>query len=303
MDRTEITAELVSRLVASQYPQWAHLPVSPVELPGWDNVTFRLGEDKSVRLPSGPSYEAQVEKEHRWLPRLALQLPLPIPQPLAKGSPELGFPRVWSIYLWRPGRPAAPETISDQEQFAEELAAFLCALYGLDPTGGPPWGSHSFKRGGPVSVWDEQTRETVDLLGNEVGRASVLAVWDAAMSAERNQRDVWVHGDVTESNLLVDSTGRLSAVLDFGCSSVGDPACDLTVAWTLLRGSGRERFRAALGFDDATWARGRGWALWKALLGIRWALEEGGTLEARGPRTAGSREVIAEVLADHATAR
>lgn len=292
----------MSELVASQFPEWAHLPVSPVEDPGWDNITFRLGDDKSVRLPSAPSYEAQVEKEHRWLPELAGRLPLPIPHPLAKGSPGLGFPRRWSIYRWIPGRTASPQTIRDEEEFAEELAGFLRSLYSLDPTDGPVFGPHSFLRGGPVGVYDEQTRETVAVLAGHIDTTAVMAVWEAAIAAPSNEQDGWVHGDVTGSNLLVDDSGRLSAVLDFGCSAVGDPACDLTVAWTLLHDKGRERFRSAMGLDAATWARARGWALWKALLGVRWPLEAGESGEALAHATAGPRSVIAAVLQDHATA-
>ena len=77
MDRDQITAEVAARLVAGQFPQWAGLPVVPVGLNGWDNITFRLGGDLSIRLPSGQDYAAQVAKEHRWLPILAGQLPAP----------------------------------------------------------------------------------------------------------------------------------------------------------------------------------------------------------------------------------
>src|ERR1700691_3119718 len=90
VNKDDITPELVSRLVASQFPTWAHLPAWPVDLDGWDNATFRLGADMSVRLPSAPQYEAGVDKEHRWLPVLAAHLPLPVPQPLAKGSSGCG---------------------------------------------------------------------------------------------------------------------------------------------------------------------------------------------------------------------
>jgi aminoglycoside phosphotransferase (APT) family kinase protein len=91
-ERVYIDAALVGRLVAAQYPRWADLPIRPVELAGWDNTTFRLGEDMSVRLPSAVAYAPQVEKEHRWLPRLAPLLPPPIPVPLAKGQPGEGYP-------------------------------------------------------------------------------------------------------------------------------------------------------------------------------------------------------------------
>jgi aminoglycoside phosphotransferase (APT) family kinase protein len=173
VDRTAITSELVSRLVGAQFPRWAGLPVRRVEPGGWDNITFRLGPDMSVRLPSGPGYAEQVEKEHRWLPGFAGQLPLPIPVPLAMGAPGC----------------------------------------------------------------------------------------------------------------------RLSAVIDFGCSAVGDPACDTVIAWTFLSGEGRRVFQSRLPVDRGTWARGRGWALWKAMIVLVDALRE-------DPADAlATKHVIAEVLA------
>ncbi len=102
---------------------------------------------------------------------------------------------------------------------------------------------------------------------------------------------VWVHGDVAVGNLLVRD-GRLSAVIDFGSSGVGDPACDTVIAWTLFTGESREAFRATLGMDNATWARGRGWALWKALITIL------GNREMDPAKADDSRRVLAEVLAD-----
>ena len=140
MDKAAITPALVSRLVAEQFPHWAQLPVTPVELDGWDNTTFRLGDQLSVRLPSADGYVPQVEKEQRWLPLLAPQLPLPIPEPLARGSPSDVFPRPWSVYRWLEGEPATVERIADLRRFATDLADFLAALYRIEPTGGPAAG-------------------------------------------------------------------------------------------------------------------------------------------------------------------
>ena len=117
-------------------------------------------------------------------------------------------------------------------------------------------------------------------------------VWEAALAARWRGSPVWVHGDVAEDNLLVRD-GSLCAVIDFGSSAVGDPACDLAVAWTLLRGEGRDALRAALPLDRATWARGRGWTLWKGLI----MLAE--QLNTNPPEASKVRRVIAEVLADH----
>src|SRR6478609_8463774 len=129
MDKSEITLALLQRLLREQFPRWADLPVTRVEQDGWDNATFRLGEEMSVRLPSADVYTAQVDKEQQWLPVLATQLPLPIPQPLAKGAPTQTFPRPWSIYQWLEGELATTDRIADLGRFATDLAAFLDALY------------------------------------------------------------------------------------------------------------------------------------------------------------------------------
>ena len=152
----DIDTALVARLIGSQFPQWSGLPIYPAEPNGWDNRTFRLGPDLSVRLPSAEGYAAQVRKEQRWLPLLAPHVPLPIPVPVARGLPGAG------------------------------------------------------------------------------------AVWENALAATWHGRPVWIHGDVAAGNLLVQA-GRLAAVIDFGCSGVGDPACDLTIAWTLLSGRAGRR--------------------------------------------------------------
>jgi aminoglycoside phosphotransferase (APT) family kinase protein len=288
----DINVSLVSRLVASQFPQWAGLPVKPVELDGWDNTTFRLGEDMSVRLPSAERYAAQVEKEHRWLPRLAPFLPLPIPVPLAKGVPGEGYPYPWSVYRWIEGEPAALGRIDDPVEFATALADFLTALYRIDPAGGPTPGRHNFFRGGPLTVYDAETRQALAALEGKVDTAAAGAVWEAALAAAWHGPPVWFHGDVASGNLLVEG-GRLSAVIDFGTSGVGDPSCDLAIAYTLFGGESRDAFRAALRLDDATWARGRGWALWKALI----TLAE--HTDTNAAEAGIARGVIDEILADH----
>jgi aminoglycoside phosphotransferase (APT) family kinase protein len=295
-----ITPELVSRLVAVQFPQWANLAVAPVDLDGNDNTTFRLGDGFSVRLPSADAYVSQVDKEQRWLPFLAPRLPLPIPEPVARGVPALGFPRPWSVYRWRSGELATAERVLDETRFATELAGFLAVLYAIDPTGGPAAGAHSFFRGGPLDALDADARQAIAALADELDFQAAMTVWEAALATVWMRPPVWVHGDVTNSNLLVQD-GRLCAVLDFGCSAVGDPACDLAIAWTYFRGESREAFRAGLAFDDGTWARGRGWALWKALI-TRAQVVQGGTnaVDAAGrfgwPRC--SRATLDEVLAN-----
>jgi aminoglycoside phosphotransferase (APT) family kinase protein len=268
LDRTPvpvIDASLVGRLVREQFPQWGHLPVRQVELDGWDNCTFRLGDEMTVRLPSSEGYRLQVAKEQRWLPILAPHLPLPIPVPLAQGLPGQGYPFAWSVCRWLDGENASIERIDDLSEFALTLADFLNTLRRVDATDGPLPGQHNFFRGGPLDTYDAETRRAIDALTGRINTDAVTTMWDAAMAATWQGPPVWFHGDVAAGNLLVRD-GRLAAVIDFGTSGIGDPACDVVIAWTLLSGESREAFRDTLSVDSATWARGRGWALWKALI-------------------------------------
>ena len=253
-------------LLAEQFPQWAGLPLHPVRDGGKDHRMFRLGDQLSVRLPSAPDYVPQVEKEQTWLPRLAPQLPLPVPTVHGCGRPSAMFPAPWSVYGWIEGERPTPSEIRANAQLAADLARFLVALRGCDTAGGPGPGLHSAYRGGAVSHWNEEMH---DLLLRVHGRERDLAegLWRDALDARFAGPGVWVHGDIAIANLLVRE-GALAAVVDFGCSAVGDPACDTVVYWTQFTDAARAVFRAELGADDATWARGRGWALWKALIMI-----------------------------------
>lgn len=288
----EIDAALAGRLIAAQFPQWAQLPVRAVAVQGWDNRTFRLGEAMSVRLPSARRYVAAIEKEHAWLPRIAPGLPLPIPVPLALGEPGENYPWRWSVNRWLAGEPAATGPIGDRRRFAADLAAFLAALHRVDAAGGPPAGRDSFWRGGPLETYDGETRAAIAALGDTIDGAAATAVWDAALAAAWSGPPVWVHGDVAPGNLLVEG-GRLSAVIDFGQTCVGDPACDLAVAWTFLGRDSRPAFRAGLPLGESAWVRGRGWALWKALIVLS------GLPGANPAGAEAQRHVIGEVIADH----
>jgi aminoglycoside phosphotransferase (APT) family kinase protein len=295
VQKADITAGLVSRLVGTQFPQWASLPVRAVDVGGWDNMTFRLGEDMSVRLPSAEEYVPGVEKEQRWLPVLAGRLPLPIPELLAAGGPGCGFPWPWSVYGWIDGSPVTEQTIPDLPQFAADLAGFLTALSRIDPAGGPPPGPHNFFRGGPLAVYDCETQQSLAALKGHIDTVLAAEVWRAAQRATWPGRPVWFHGDAQPGNLLAKD-GRLCAVIDFGTCGVGDPACDTTIAWTFLSGESSRIFKERLPVDAATWARGRGWAIWKAMKVLVGALED-------DPEDAAfTTSVIDKILADHLAA-
>ncbi|MFF5707270.1 aminoglycoside phosphotransferase family protein [Streptomyces sp. NPDC012794] len=259
-DGAGIDESLVERLIAAQFPQWAGLPVRKVTSAGTDHAMYRLGEDMTVRLPRIPDAEGQVAAEQRWLPHLAPHLPLEVPEPLGHGAPGEGYGSAWSVYRWLDGENLydRPLTGSGLQDAAAALGRFLAALHRVGTAGAP----RSF-RGGPVDTADDEVRAAIRDLGadgtHDAGAAT--AAWEAAVRAPGwRGAPVWLHGDLLPGNLL-GRRGRLAAVIDFGLVGVGDPACDLMAAWTLLTAETRDAFREAAGVDDATWARGRGWAL------------------------------------------
>lgn len=290
--RGGIDVGLVKRLVKAQFPQWADLAIQPVKVDGWDNRTYRLGDELTVRLPSAAAYAAAVQKEDEWLPRLAPQLPVPIPETLGKGGPGEGYAFHWSVRRWLDGETASPERIDDLTGFATSVGEFLLALQRCDATGGPMPGPHNFYRGAPPVHYDDETRRALVALDGRVDTAGATAVWEAAIASVSERPPVWFHGDIAHGNLLV-ADGKLSAVIDFGTSGIGDPACDLVIAWTMFSGASREAFRRTVDQDAGTWARARGWALWKALIVLA------DVIDTDADRAAVNRHVIDEVLADH----
>ena len=263
---TSIDAGLVAALIREQAPHWTTLPVRAVADGGWSNRTFRLGHDLVVRLPSAERYVAQVEKERRWLPRLAPLLPLPIPAPLFAGRPGHGYPWPWGVYGWIAGAPPSDAATRTDVALARDLAAFLRALHGLAPANGPPAGVHNFHRGGDLRVYDEEARAAFAALTAPQAAVANL-VWKEALASSWSGPPAWLHGDVSSGNLILRD-GHLAAVIDFGNMAVGDPACDLVAAWTLFDGGARETFAAALPHDTHTWSRAQGWALWKAAITV-----------------------------------
>lgn len=233
IEEVQIDICLVGRLITSQFPQWANLPIKPVDYGGWDNKIFHLGQHMLVRLPTHLAYCPQVEKEHHWLPLLAPHLPLPIPIPLERGNPGKNYPWAWSVYEWLDGKNAAIECVPNLCQFALDLGEFLLALQGIDSTDGPRAGAHNFYRGGSLITYDAETRQAISILHRQIDADAVLEVWNAALTSVWGALPVWVHGDVAVGNLLVEK-GKLCAVIDFGCLGVGDPACDLVIAWTFF---------------------------------------------------------------------
>jgi aminoglycoside phosphotransferase (APT) family kinase protein len=262
----EISSALARALVKEQFPQWAELPIYPVEESGHDHRTFHLGDRMSIRLPSEEAYVPQVDKEDRWLPYLSDKLQVPIPIPIAKGRPGSGYLWPWSVRSWVDGNTASRERVKDLEKFAIDLAAFLTCLQSIDPSDGPAPGEHNFYRGGSLAVYDDESRAAIERFRDELDASLCLAIWERALSTAWGAEPLWIHGDMDQGNLLVDQSGRLSGVIDFGLLGIGDPACDLVLAWTFFDRKSRISFKEAVNLDENTWDRARGWALWKALI-------------------------------------
>ncbi|NJN84977.1 MAG: aminoglycoside phosphotransferase family protein [Caldilineaceae bacterium] len=292
-DEVETDALLARRLLSVQFPKWADLPVEPVPSAGTDNALFRLGDERVIRLPRIHWAVAQVKKEQQWLPKLAPHLPLAIPLPLAQGQPGEGYPWHWSIYRWIDGATATLAQMADPHQTAIDLAEFIADLHRIDTTDGPSPGPHNSGRGAPLTTRDAQTRAAIAALGDLVDIDAVTEAWESALRAPAwTGPPVWVHGDLHSGNLLAQQ-GRLTAVIDFGCLDVGDPASDVMAAWLYLSADTRALFRTALQVDDATWARGRGWALSMGLIALPYYQQTNPALAAIAQRA------IDEALADH----
>jgi aminoglycoside phosphotransferase (APT) family kinase protein len=266
-DEIPSDADLVRRLLIAQQPQWADLPIRPVTSTGTSNAMYRLGADMVVRLALRPSSARSVEKEHRWLPILAPHLPVTIPVPLALGEASDEFPVRWSVCPWIEGEDATTAAY-ERVQAARDVAAFINALSSLDTAGAPEPNAATYGRGVPLATRDVYTRDGIASCAHLVDAAALTAVWDRALHAPVwDRRSVWVHGDIASGNLLFRN-GRLSAVIDFASLGVGDPACDLIVAWEMFDVEARAVLRSELGVDDATWDRGRGWALSTAVAAL-----------------------------------
>jgi aminoglycoside phosphotransferase (APT) family kinase protein len=259
-----INDDLARRLIELQFPQWRDLAIKAVKQSGWDNRTFHLGDDMSIRLPSDEEYAPQILKEFHWLPILAQGLSFQITTPLVLGLPCEDYPWHWSINKWIEGEASSIDSIKDMNHFAAQLATFLNELHKVDATGGPLAGEHNFYRGGALSAYDQEMRAAILLIQNPQDKNLIEQLWSDAVSSSWQERPVWVHGDLAVGNVLVKQ-GALNAIIDFGQLAIGDPACDLAITWNLFTGASRDRFKTSLSLDRDTWIRALGWTLWKSL--------------------------------------
>ena len=291
-DQLETDADLVRGLLAAQFPHWSELPIAAVPTTGTENGIYRLGDELAVRLPYRPGRDDQLEKLARWLPRLAPALPLPIPEVLACGAPSPEFPAAWSVVRWVDGEEVQLERLADPVAAARELAGFVRALVAIDPADGPAPGEHNFWRGVSLAARDEMTRRGIRASRGLVDTDALLRAWERDLAAPAwDAPPCWLHGDLAPDNLLTTG-GRLHAVIDWGGLGVGDPATELLPAWNLFRGASRLAYREALGFDDATWARGRGLALSTSIVALPYYKD---TIPSRAQ---GAIRILRDVLAD-----
>ncbi len=286
-DELDIDVSLVQRLLAKQFPCWADLPLKPVSSAGTDNALYRLGNDMVVRLPRIEWAAKNVDKECLWLPQIAPFLPIPIPAPLGKGNPAEGYPWSWSVYRWIEGKNPTVNHIPNPNLLVNELVAFIKAMHKIDLQGGP-----TSSRGVPLKEQDIETRKAIQELDGMIDVDAVTGIWEAALKIPTwSKPPVWVHGDLSPGNILIEH-GKLCAVIDFGILGIGDPACDLIIAWNLLPAHVRAAFRTGLNMDDATWHRGCGWALSNALIALPYYKDTNPVLADN------ARHVIKEVIED-----
>jgi aminoglycoside phosphotransferase (APT) family kinase protein len=284
--QVDIDADLVARLVATQFPHLTDLPIREVQPTGTVNAIYRLGDHLYARLPRVAWWAAALEQECHWLPKLAPHLSLRVPEPVGKGHPASSYPFTWAIYRWIDGQPYADELIDDEHQAARDLARFVAELRRVDPAGAPRGGRE------PLRELDDDTRAAIESARDVIDSDAATAAWERALQAPPwTGRPVWIHSDLLRPNLLVRD-GRLCAVIDFGGAGVGDPATDVIPAWTVFGQTGRDAFRRALDVDDGTWNRARGIALHQAALIIPYYAQTNPAFAAPAKRT------VEEILAD-----
>ncbi|MCX7114309.1 MAG: aminoglycoside phosphotransferase family protein [Gammaproteobacteria bacterium] len=265
MKAFDITADLAHQLIAEQFPEYAHLPITSVEQQGHDNRTYRLGNDLLIRMPTAESYALKVPIEEALLPKLASHLTVSIPVPIKMGTASQTYPYPFSIYKWLEGRSINLLVVDNDclENLASDLVRFLKELQSIDNVDGPAPGQHNWWRGDHVSVYDKGAREQISALSTVINERQAIELWERACKTKWDKSPVWVHGDFAIGNMLLKDN-KLSAIIDFGGMALGDPACDLVIAWTFLNGKARDIFVQEMNLDENTWLRARAWALWKA---------------------------------------
>lgn len=268
-DEVDVDEVLVGGLLASQLPHLADRLISRVEPWGTENAIWRLGEDLVIRLPRIHWAVGQIDREAVWLPRLAPQLPVAVPVPVAVGEPGCGYPYRWAVHQWLPGEGASLDRVEDVERFALDLAETVRQLKAISTDGAPA----ARNRARPIADYDGATRKAIDAASHLIDAPAATEVWEQALAAEPHTGpQVWVHGDL-EGNCLVGN-GRLCGIVDWGSACAGDPAVDVQVVWSpLFTDASRNTFLDALDVDDATIACSRGAAINQACAALPYYLD------------------------------
>jgi len=287
VDQVDVNADLVARLLRSQFPQWGELPLERFDSMGTVNAIYRLGDDLYVRLPVLAAFAPSLKNEGKWLPRLAPHLPVEVPEIVGKGVPAEGYPFPWAVVTWLDGEAWRADRVTDEARAAEDLARFVEALHSIDATGVPVNGFAELT----LRDFDARMRETTEQARDLIDGDALLAAWDEALELPSyDGPHVWVHADLGPDNVLVKD-GRLSGVIDWGSVHVGDPTWDVAGIWGILSRDGRDVFREALSVDDVTWARARGWAM-RSVGGIDYYRHTNPRFAAK------SVAIVEEILAD-----
>ncbi|TDD22082.1 aminoglycoside phosphotransferase family protein [Kribbella turkmenica] len=265
----DVTTDLVTRLVRSQFPAWSDLAVRPVRSHGTVNALFRIGDHLVARLPIQPTDPAgtrkELEAEAGAARRLHTISPYPTPEPVGLGEPGEGYPMPWAVYSWLPGTIAYDADVAGSTGFAEDLATFVRALRAAPTEGRVFTGSW---RGGVLTSQDDSVAGGLERSREMIDVDALARLWAELRTTPRTDPDVWAHRDLMPGNLLAENR-RLAGVIDVGTFAVADPAMDLAPAWNLLDPGARAEFRSALGSDDDEWRRGMGWSFAQAI-GCLW---------------------------------
>ena len=229
----DVTVELATSLLAGQHPDLAHLPIG-TRFDGWDNVTFRLGDELALRLPRIAAGAALLLHELTWLPVLSAHWTFAAPVPLRRGEPAGDYPWAWSVVPWIAGVEAAEVPLTAAA--APALGRAMREIHQTAPDDAPRNPSRSV----PLAARDQEFRECVgELLTRAPGAGmtldgnALLRHWEAAISAPVDSPPTWIHADLHVRN-IVSRGGNLGGILDWGDSAAGDPCVDLGQAWQLL---------------------------------------------------------------------
>lgn len=284
-DQLDLSTENVRTLVDAQFPEWRELPLTRVSSTGTTNLLYRIGDRLVARFPARAADAAQAHdelaSEVNAARELAGRTPFPTPEPIALGSPGVGYPLPWSVQTWLPGTVADDTDASCSVLFAGDLAQFINALRAIDTHGRTFSGSG---RGGDLRDHDEWMSTCLDRSEHLLDVPRLRDLWSEFRALPPGGPDVMNHGDLIPGNVLVTGD-RLAGVIDVGGFGPADPALDLVSAWHLLDDEPREAFRELLGCDTVEWERGKAWAFQQAMGLVWYYVESNPAMSRLGQRT------------------